>query len=50
MMINLNLLIKKMKKIKLAFLSADFKTHSVSHFLKDLLKKIDKGIHLKLVL
>ena len=34
---------KKNKKIKLAFLSADFKTHSVSHFLKDLLKKIDRN-------
>ncbi len=40
---------KKNSKIKLSFLSADFKTHSVSHFLKDLLKKIDKSsyeIHL----
>ena len=34
---------EKNKKIKLAFLSADFKTHSVSHFLKDLLKKIDRN-------
>ena len=30
-------------KIKLSFLSADFKTHSVTHFLKDLLKKIDRS-------
>ncbi len=34
---------KKKDKIKLAFLSADFKTHSVSHFLLDLLRKIDKS-------
>lgn len=37
------------KKIKLAFLSADFKSHSVTHFLKDLLFKIDRStfeIHL----
>ena len=33
----------KSNKINLAFLSADFKTHSVSHFLIDLLKKIDKS-------
>ena len=33
----------KSNKINLAFLSADFKTHSVSHFLLDLLKKIDKS-------
>ena len=33
----------KSDKINLAFLSADFKTHSVSHFLIDLLKKIDKS-------
>ncbi len=36
-------------KIKISFLSADFKIHSVSHFLKDVLKKIDKStfeIHL----
>ena len=33
---------KKNGKIKISFLSADFKMHSVSHFLKDLLKKIDK--------
>ena len=31
-------------KIKISFLSADFKIHSVSHFLKDVLKKIDKSI------
>ena len=31
------------KKIKLSFLSADFKTHSVTHFLKDLLEKIDRS-------
>ena len=40
---------EKNSKIKLSFLSADFKTHSVSHFLKDLLKKINKSsyeIHL----
>ena len=30
-------------KIKISFLSA-FKIHSVSHFLKDILKKIDKSI------
>ncbi len=29
--------------IKIGFLSADFKNHSVSHFLKDILKKIDKS-------
>ena len=34
---------EKKDKIKLAFLSADFKTHSVSHFLLDLLRKIDKS-------
>tara|TARA_B100001564_G_scaffold338329_1_gene330075 strand:- start:4 stop:1671 length:1668 start_codon:yes stop_codon:yes gene_type:complete len=33
---------KKNGKIKISFLSADFKTHSVSHFLKDLLKKTNK--------
>ncbi len=33
----------KTDKINLAFLSADFKTHSVSHFLIDLLRKIDKS-------
>ena len=27
-------------KIKISFLSADFKIHSVSHFLKDFLKKL----------
>tara|TARA_B100000902_G_scaffold349196_1_gene357608 strand:- start:1173 stop:2840 length:1668 start_codon:yes stop_codon:yes gene_type:complete len=31
-------------KIKISFLSADFKIHSVTHFLKDVLKKIDKSI------
>lgn len=31
------------KKIKLAFLSPDFKTHSVSFFLKDFLSKINKN-------
>jgi len=39
----------KNAKIKIAFLSADFRTHSVSHFLKDLLIKINKNsfeIHL----
>ena len=30
-------------KIKLAFLSSDFKIHSVSHFLKKILQKIDKS-------
>ena len=37
-------IIKKIKKnkIKLAFLSPDFKTHSVSFFLKDILSKINK--------
>tara|TARA_Y100000591_G_C21812515_1_gene688744 strand:+ start:147 stop:1820 length:1674 start_codon:yes stop_codon:yes gene_type:complete len=34
---------EKSDKINLAFLSADFKIHSVSHFLIDLLKKIDKS-------
>jgi len=34
--------LNKNKKIKLSFISADFKNHSVSHFLKDLLIKIDK--------
>lgn len=34
----------KNTKIKIAFLSADFKKHSVSFFLKDLLQKIDKSI------
>lgn len=33
----------KSDKINLAFLSADFKTHSVSHFLIDILKKIDNS-------
>ena len=33
---------KKNDKIKLSFLSGDFRTHSVSHFLKDILNKIDK--------
>lgn len=31
------------KKIKLAFLSPDFKTHSISFFLKDFLSKINKN-------
>ena len=35
---------KKNDKIKISFLSGDFRTHSVSHFLKDLLKKIDSSI------
>ena len=35
---------KKNNKIKISFMSGDFKTHSVSHFLKDLLKKLDKSI------
>jgi len=35
---------EKSDKIKISFLSADFKTHSVSHFLKDVIKKIDKSI------
>tara|TARA_Y100000591_G_scaffold126974_1_gene108748 strand:- start:868 stop:2544 length:1677 start_codon:yes stop_codon:yes gene_type:complete len=30
-------------KIKVAFISADFRTHSVSHFLKGLLKRINKS-------
>ena len=34
---------KKNDKIKLSFLSGDFRTHSVSHFLKDILNKIDKS-------
>ena len=29
--------------VKIGFLSADFKNHSVSHFLKDILNKIDKS-------
>ena len=33
----------KRNKIKLAFLSPDFKTHSVSFFLKDVLSKINKN-------
>ena len=40
---------KKREKIKVSFLSGDFKTHSVSHFLKDLIKNLDKSffeIHL----
>lgn len=35
---------KKNTKIKISFLSGDFKNHSVSHFLKGLLKKIDQSI------
>ena len=34
--------IKKNKKIKVGFLSADFKYHSVSFFLDDLIKKLNK--------
>ena len=34
---------KKNDKIKVAFISADFRTHSVSHFFKGLLKRIDKS-------
>ena len=34
---------KKNDFIKIGFLSADFKNHSVSHFLKDILNKIDKA-------
>ena len=34
---------KKNDLIKIGFLSADFKNHSVSHFLKDILNKIDKS-------
>ena len=34
--------IKKNKKIKVGFLSADFKYHSVSLFLNDLIKKLNK--------
>ena len=40
---------KANKKIKLSFISADFKSHSVAHFLKDLLIKLDRStfeIHL----
>lgn len=33
---------KKNEKIRISFLSADFKTHSVAFFLKDLLEKINK--------
>lgn len=39
----------KNDKIKLSFLSGDFRTHSVSHFLNDLLRKLDTStfeIHL----
>ena len=35
---------KQNSKIKLCFLSADFKRHSVSYFLTDLLKKFDKTL------
>ena len=35
---------KKNTKIKIAFLSSDFRVHSVSFFLKDLFLKIDKKI------
>ena len=34
----------KNTKFKISFLSADFKKHSVSFFIKDLLKKIDKSL------
>ncbi len=34
---------KNSDKIKLAFISSDFKTHSVSHFLIEVLQKIDKS-------
>ena len=34
---------KKNDKIKISFLSGDFRTHSVSHFLKDILKKLDRS-------
>ena len=34
---------KKNDKTKVAFISADFRTHSVSHFFKGLLKRIDKS-------
>ena len=40
-LLKINKKIKKVK-IKLAFLSPDFKTHSVSFFLKDILAKINK--------
>ena len=36
--------INKNSKIKVSFLSADFKKHSVSFFIKDLLKNMDKSI------
>lgn len=35
--------IKKNDKIKISFISADFKNHSVTHFLRDILNKIDKS-------
>lgn len=34
----------KNNKIKISFLSADFKIHSVSFFIKDLIKRMDKSI------
>ncbi len=40
---------KKNDKIKISFLSGDFRTHSVSHFFKEILNKLDKSffeIHL----
>ena len=36
--------VNKNTKIKISFLSADFKKHSVSFFINDLLKKMDKSI------
>ena len=39
---NLHQILKKIKKIKVGFLSADFKYHSVSLFLNDLIKKLNK--------
>ena len=36
--------LNKNNKIKISFLSADFKKHSVSFFIKDLLKKMNKSI------
>lgn len=35
---------KRNKKIKISFLSGNFKTHSISHFLLGLLEKIDQSI------
>ena len=36
--------LSKLEKLKIHFMSADFKKHSVAFFIRDLLKKIDKSI------